>query len=128
MSIKINLDELDTEIKKKNKYVVDDEPEEQIEHMSNNEISTIIETISEGVKRSSLDNDKKKEIFFDKYADFADKYPTLFDMCFDEKFDISKLRFMLDLRDRVNKKKLTQHDASVEVGKKLVDEFVRGKF
>jgi hypothetical protein len=86
-----------------------------------------IQEIATQMKKSSLDYGEKREFFFEKYPEFAEKYPSLFEMCCDDEFDVQQLRFMLDLRDRVQKNHMSQHDASVKVGQTLVDKYVIDK-
>ena len=39
--------------------------------------------------------------------------------------DLTTLEYMVNMAQQVKNKNKTQHDASVEVGQKLVDDFVR---
>jgi hypothetical protein len=55
---------------------------------------------------------------------FVTQYPTLFQMAVEPHFDEQKLSFMLGVLDKMATG-MTQHQASVIVGQKLVDSFVK---
>ncbi len=72
---------------------------------------------------------KKDEKEFDKIVEkevpkFAEKYPTIYEKVKNNTLEDEKLAFMLSMLSKVNSSELTQHKASVEVGKKLVDTYV----
>lgn len=70
----------------------------------------------------------KKRTYRRVYPDFAEHYPTLFELaCTDPSIDMQRLNFMLSMMEQVHAKGMTQHDASVEVGKNLYDGFVKPK-
>jgi hypothetical protein len=59
----------------------------------------------------------------EKVPEFADKYPELFNKII-KKEDLSPIQSMLAMLDRMGEGNITQHQASVIIGKKLVDKFV----
>lgn len=59
----------------------------------------------------------------DKVPDFAEKYPELFQKLI-KKQDISPIQSMLAMLDRMGEGNISQHQASIIIGKKLVDKFV----
>jgi hypothetical protein len=59
----------------------------------------------------------------EKVPEFAEKYPELFTKII-QKQDLSPIQSMLVMLDRMGEGSLTQHQASVIIGKKLVDKFV----
>ena len=75
---------------------------------------------------------KKPEIIKElgkKYPQISDNYPALFSLVFNpvdcwEK-DIKKLEEMANLANKVKNKEISQHDASVKIGGKLCDEYVK---
>lgn len=67
----------------------------------------------------------KEGYFEDKYPVFVEKYPMLFKMCCDPTRDIEKVYYMIDMIDQIEKNKMTEHIASVNVGQKLFDEYVK---
>jgi hypothetical protein len=59
----------------------------------------------------------------EKVPEFADRYPELFTKII-QKQDLSPIQSMLAMLDRMGEGNITQHQASVIIGKKLVDKFV----
>jgi hypothetical protein len=55
---------------------------------------------------------------------FVTQYPTLFQAAVEPSFDEKKLNFMLEVLDKMAGG-MTQHQASVIVGQKLVDSYVK---
>jgi hemerythrin-like domain-containing protein len=59
----------------------------------------------------------------EKVPEFAEKYPELFSKII-QKEDLSPIQSMLAMLDRMGEGNITQHQASIIIGKKLVDKFV----
>ena len=59
----------------------------------------------------------------EKVPEFAEKYPELFTKII-QKQDLSPIQSMLAMLDRMGEGSITQHQASIIIGKKLVDKFV----
>lgn len=59
----------------------------------------------------------------EKVPEFAEKYPELFTKII-QKQDLSPIQSMLAMLDRMGEGNITQHQASIIIGKKLVDKFV----
>jgi hypothetical protein len=64
-----------------------------------------------------------EEIIRARVPDFIEKYPELFKKIIN-KSDLSPIQSMLAMLDRMGDGSISQHQASVVVGKKLVDKFV----
>lgn len=82
-------------------------------------------------ENKKLNNEKIKEKM-KKNKDFHklhEKFPSLFDMIVEqkEKFEVTKLIHMLGLHKQVDGGSITQHDASVKIGQKYYDEYVKPK-
>lgn len=58
---------------------------------------------------------------------FAEDYPTLFLKACEPSFDQQQLKVMLALLNRMSDGSLSQHQASMIVGQRLVDKYVKGK-
>ena len=71
------------------------------------------------------DNPNMKRDLMQKYYDFSMKYPVLFLSIINNTFCQEKFNEMVGLATQVNNNKITQHDASVKIGNKLVDEYVK---
>jgi hypothetical protein len=59
----------------------------------------------------------------EKAPEFAEKYPELFQKII-KKQDLSPIQSMLAMLDRMGDGSISQHQASIIIGKKLVDKFV----
>jgi hypothetical protein len=59
----------------------------------------------------------------EKVPEFAEKYPELFTKII-QKQDLSPIQSMLAMLDRMGEGAISQHQASIIIGKKLVDKFV----
>jgi hypothetical protein len=55
---------------------------------------------------------------------FVTEYPTLFQYCAQSNFDYAQLEMMLGMLDKMDKG-MTQHQASIAIGQKLVDKYVK---
>lgn len=59
----------------------------------------------------------------EKVPEFADRYPELFQKIIKNQ-DLSPIQSMLAMLDRMGDGSISQHQASIIIGKKLVDKFV----
>jgi hypothetical protein len=64
-----------------------------------------------------------EETIKQRVPEFVEQYPELFKKLI-QKQDLSPIQSMLAMLDRMGQGNLTQHQASVIIGKKLVDRFV----
>ena len=83
------------------------------------DIRKIIDTIT-----SSILSDKQYH-FSEKYPAFKKKYPGLFDMACGDTLQKDKIEFMLTMLEKMDKEKMTQYDASAQVGTMLYEEYVK---
>jgi hypothetical protein len=58
-------------------------------------------------------------------GNFHVEYPTLFEYALKPNFDINNLRVMLTLLNRMGDKHLSQHQASVIVGQRMADKYIK---
>jgi hypothetical protein len=65
-----------------------------------------------------------EEIIKFRCPDFVESYPELFKKIINRE-DLSPIRVMLASLDKMGEGKLSQHDASIIVGKTLVEKFVK---
>lgn len=70
-------------------------------------------------QNQGLTEDEIKE----KVPQFHERYPELFRKII-QKQDLSPIQSMLAMLDRMGEGNITQHQASVIIGKKLVDKFI----
>ena len=59
----------------------------------------------------------------EKVPEFAEKYPELFSKLI-KKEDLTPIQSMLAMLDRMGEGNISQHQASIIIGKKLVDKFI----
>ena len=73
------------------------------------------------------DMDKFDELVKLNHTEFIEQYPTIYQKLKDNTLDEEKLQYMLDMITDINSKKTSEFDASVQVGQKLVDHYVKPK-
>lgn len=64
-----------------------------------------------------------EEVIKNRVPDFIEKYPELFKKIINRQ-DLSPIQSMLSMLDRMGEGNMSQHQASVIIGKKLVDRYV----
>ena len=83
------------------------------------------------LKKSERNEDTIKRQLMEKYPDFSGQYPALFHLVFNPidnwNEDLKRLTQMVELASRTKKNEISQHDASVEIGTKLEDKYVKPK-
>lgn len=91
-----------------------------------------VEQIYTIMKRPDSLWNKNKEEFKEKVYKHCpklyEKYPAILNIVFSDRFDdmgIERLRYMLNMASKVQQDDVKEHDASVEVGQRLVDDFVK---
>ena len=89
------------------------------------EILETVKQIKTDTDKLDLPFDKLKTTLEKKYPDFSLRYPSIFYSTLEGKMNLTTLEYMVGMASQVNDKSKTQHDASVEVGQKLVDDFVK---
>lgn len=92
----------------------------------------VIEIISFCLSRENTikrreDIDEYKQICMRKFTNFHQNYPTLFFSIIESpsSFSIYRLDEMLHLKQKIEEKKVTEEKASVHLGQKYYDEFVK---
>ena len=68
-------------------------------------------------------NGDSEDLIRQRVPDFIEKYPELFKKII-TRSDLSPIQSMLAMLDRMGEGSISQHHASVVIGKKLVDKFV----
>ncbi len=67
----------------------------------------------------------KKEHFEKKYPDFVSNYVALFDLACQPNFDMNRLKYMLNLKDKIDEQKVSFDAASREVGQRMFNVYVK---
>jgi hypothetical protein len=63
----------------------------------------------------------------EKYGEFRERYPTLFQLIIDNpaQFEERRLVEMLRMRERVSNSNISYENASIQIGQRYFDEFVK---
>jgi len=77
------------------------------------------------MEQSSLKGSEKEKYFVTKYKTIADEYPMIIKKACDDDFDYAKMFWMIDKKLEVDSQRISQHDASIEVGEVLVDQYIK---
>ena len=101
-------------------------PDKLPDYMDDTQLSQdSIKNIISEIQRTPQNKEKRVEYFTLKYADFAERYPILFDMACRDEFDYEKFNYMMRIRGQIEKKERTIEHASVEVGQKFYDMYMK---
>jgi len=90
--------------------------------MDTKKILADVKEIHNIVNNSETYSISKLEVDF---KDLFEIYPSIFKMAWEGNMDFVRLKYMLEMIDKVKQNKISEHDASVDVGQKLVDEIVK---
>lgn len=75
------------------------------------------------IQESPIKN--KEEVFGEKYSNFKQQYPILFEVaCRKEKIDENMLQMMIAMASKISTNEVTQFDASAQVGQILYNKYV----
>ena len=92
----------------------------------------VIELISfclskESTKHRNENIDEYKQVCMRKYTKMHEKYPTLFFLIIENpsSFPLYRLDEMLNLKEKIENETLDNNEASVELGQKYYNEFVK---
>lgn len=91
-----------------------------------NTIKYNVAKIRDLVKNNQGINEEELDIIVQKdYHSFIEQYPTIYKKIKDNTLDEDKFTYMLDMLSKVNNKEMTEFNASVDIGQKLVDHYVK---
>ena len=79
------------------------------------------------LEENQLDDQTKRDEMTEKCKYLIDKTPNIYKMCIGGGMDIERLTYMINMVKKVKSKEMSDYDASVKVGERLVDEFVKPK-
>ena len=85
----------------------------------------IIEKFDNKKSYQNLILDQFKHKLKKKYNNLSTKFPTIFEKTINGTMDMNRLKFMLNMINKVNNNEITEHNASVQIGEKLVNEYVK---
>lgn len=67
----------------------------------------------------------KEAHYIAKYPQLYNSFPTIISKACEPNFDFQKFKWMMEMQKKVRNNSISQHNASVEVGERLVDEHVK---
>ena len=85
----------------------------------------VYEIVNDELSYGSVE--RKHTYYKTKYPAISEKFKILIQKACEPEFDVDKFIWMMNMKHRIDDNKMTAHDASVEVGKVLVDEYVAPK-
>ena len=80
--------------------------------------------ISKEIFESTVSADDKESVYSQKYAEFKQRYPKLFEMCCNPKCDIKHLEYMIEMMKVVRNRESSYKKASEAVGQHFVNAYV----
>lgn len=95
--------------------------------MDYNKILDDAKKLLELTKSNLEDKEEFEKKMQEEFSLIYKQQPSIFKMCIDGSMDIERLTFMINMVKKVKSNNISEHDASVEVGQRLVDEFVKPK-
>ena len=95
-------------------------------------VYAFLDDISSSEDQILIKNNKKIELikkYSQKYSRIQFRYPALFNMIIEtgKEFDLQQFNMMLKMIEKVRNKEVSEMDASVEFGQKMVDKYVTPK-
>ena len=93
---------------------------------SGTDIQDTIQQIKQDMSKFQGDRDYESKLR-DKWQEFAERYPTLFEKLINGNLNETTLQYMLTMLDNLKEGTKTEVEASTEVGKKLYSEYVANK-
>jgi len=73
------------------------------------------------------DIQSKIDYYSSVYSNLFTAYPTVLKKACEPNFDLEKFKWMMKMQKNVQNNLISQHNASIEVGERLVDEHVKPK-
>lgn len=97
-------------------------------YFATGDILRIVKEIRQVVESNEYPTENtRREVLEKRYPEFATRHAHLFTMACETNFDMDRLEFMLNLRDKVENKKVTFEDASKTVGQVMFDSYIKDK-
>ena len=72
-----------------------------------------------------MGRNKNEEVLKEEFKDFFEKFPTIFNKVVEGTMEMGRLKFMLKMISEIERKKISKHEASIVVGKELVENIVK---
>jgi hypothetical protein len=87
----------------------------------------LLQTVEEICKSTHHFDDVQSKIdyYSSMYPNLFTAYPTALKKACESNFDLEKFKWMMNMQNSVLNNQISQHNASIEVGERLVDEHVK---
>lgn len=101
----------------------------QKEEPLQNKEDNLLQVVEEICKCNQIFDDVQNKIdyYSSMYSNLFAAYPTVLKKACEPNFDIEKFKWMMNMQKNVQNDLISQHNASVEVGERLVNEHVKPK-
>ena len=66
-----------------------------------------------------------KNLMKQKYKFLLENHEAIFNISLSQNYDLARLKFMLEMANKIRNNEITEHNASVQVGQVLVDQIVK---
>ena len=86
-------------------------------------IENQVDNLKKRLDEMSLNKDVEK--LKEEFKNFFERFPTIFNKVIEGTMEMGRLKFMLRMINEIEKKKISKHEASIVVGKELVDNIVK---
>ena len=78
-------------------------------------------------KYNDLSQKEFEERMIQEYSYIKNNFDSIYTQCLSGHMDLNVITYMINQAKQIQKNKLSNHDASVNVGQKLVDTFIKPK-
>lgn len=100
--------------------------EEVLNDNSVADTSNVVTDVEQLNKRlAEMGSNKNEDLLKEEFKRLHEGFPTIFNKVVDGTMDMGRLKFMLKMIGEIEKQKISKHDASVVVGKELVENIVK---
>jgi hypothetical protein len=90
------------------------------------DVTSLINVVNEILNDQTRVGPEKNAKYVHKYPEISARYPIIIKKVTEESdFDLARLEWMIGMLRKVEDKSITQYDASIKVGEKLVDEHIK---
>ena len=72
-----------------------------------------------------MGRNKDEELLKEEFKEFFEKFPTIFNKVVEGTMEMGRLKFMLKMISEIENNKISKHEASIVVGKELVENIVK---
>ena len=100
--------------------------EEVLNDNSVADTSNVVADVEQLNKRlAEMGSNKNEDLLKEEFKRLHEGFPTIFNKVVEGTMDMGRLKFMLRMIGEIEKQKISKHEASVVVGKELVENIVK---